>query len=370
MRVAMVINSYRPAVGGAQRQVEQLAPLLAERGIEVHVVTRRPAGTPRREQADGAVVHRTRAGWGPGSGSAFMAEALGTLLRLRPDVLHAHDLLSPTTVSLAAGAVLRAPVVAKVLSAGAGADVDRLLHKPLGAQRMALAARRVAAFVSLSDQIDDELRTHGVAPDRVVHIANGVDLRHFRPASAEERADARAAFGIGGDPDEPLAVYCGRFVDVKRVDLLARATLAAGLRLAVVGEGPLEDGLRAVAARDPRLTVLGGAEDTAPLLRAADVYVSASVTEGMSNSVLEAMAAGLPVVASPASGMEDLLGAGPGLAADTSEAALGAALRHAAGDPAWRAAEGARHRATVEDRFALDDTADRLAELYRRVRSR
>lgn len=367
MRVAMVINSYRPVVGGAQRQVEQLAPLLAARGVEVHVVTRRPRGAPRLEHADGAVVHRTRAGWGPGAGSTFMAEAFGLLVGLRPDVIHAHDLLSPTTVSLAAGSVVRAPVVSKVLSAGKGADVDRLLHKPLGARRMALAARRVAAFVSLSDQVDDELRAHGVAPGRVVHIPNGVDLGHFRPADRRGRAAARAGFGIAGD--EPLAVYCGRFVDVKRVDLLVRAALTAGLRLAVVGEGPMQDDLCALAAREPRLTVLGGVDDTAPLLRAADLYVSASVTEGMSNSVLEAMAAGLPVVASPASGMDDLLGGGAGLATDTGEDALVAALHHAAGDEAWRQAEGERHRATAERRFSLEVTADRLYALYARVSS-
>jgi L-malate glycosyltransferase len=105
------------------------------------------------------------------------------------------------------------------------------------------------------------------------------------------------------------------------------------------------------------------------VLWAADAYATASVTEGMSNAVLEAMSAGLPVVASPASGMRDLLGEAAGrlLAADASAAALAARLAALAADPAGRVRLGAALRARAIERFSLDRTADLLVALYRDV---
>ena len=370
MRVAMVIQAYRPVLGGAQRQVEQLAPLLQARGVDVHVVTRRPPGTPARHVEPGATVHRIPGtSGGTGAGAAYVAGAVAALARLRPDVIHAHDLLSPTSAALAAGAIVRAPVVTKLLSAGQNADVNRLLTKPFGRRRLALAGARVRAFVCLSEQVEEELRSHAIPDERMVRIPNGVDLEHFRPASDGERRAERERLGVGGS--EPLVVYCGRFAEIKRVDVLLRAAAGAPVRVLLVGEGPEEDALRELAG-DPalagRVTIMSTVRDTAPVLRAADLYASASVTEGMSGAVLEAMASGLPVVASQASGMDELLGATTAMAADDSAEALRDVLVRGATDAGWRAAEGARLRRRAEAEFGLDVTADRLVALYRQVR--
>lgn len=361
MRVAMVIQAYRPVLGGAQRQVEQLAPLLAARGCDVHVVTRRAGDAPAGATAEaGATVHRLGFFEGRGAGAAYVTGAAAWLARHRPDVVHCHGLLSPTAAALLAAPVARAPLVVKIMSAGPTGDVGRLLTKPQGARRMALAARRVDAWVSLSDDVDADLLAQGVPAERIARIPNGVDCAHFAPGPGD-----RAAFGI---PDDAVvAVYCGRFHPAKRVVELARAAQAAGVWLVLAGEGEEADALRALG---DGLTIVDTVRDTAPLLRAADLYVSASVIEGMSGSVLEAMASGLPVVASPASGMRELLGDTPGIAADASEDALRAALARAAGDAAWRVAEGARLREVAASTFSLDVTASRLHDLYGRLRRR
>lgn len=371
MRVAMVIQSYLPVLGGAQRQVQRLGPLLAEDGFEVVVVTRRPPGTARRERRPGLEIRRTP---GPDSGplgsAAFTAGAAGELLRLRPDVVHVHDLLSPSTAALLGAAPRGTPVVAKVLSTGPGGDVDRLLHKPAGALRLRLMARRFAAFVCLSVDVEDELAAHGVPRARLRRIANGVDAARFRPrVSSEERRVARVAAGVPDD-DEPLWLYCGRFAAVKRLDVLV-AALAAGApgRLLLVGEGEQETALRnqaAAAGVADRIAVRGVIDDTAPLYRAADGYLSASGTEGMSGSVLEAMASGLPVVAAPASGMAELLGGGAGTLLEAGEpGAFAAAMRELAQDPEGAAAIGARARRRAESDFSLAGTAAQLGALYR-----
>jgi glycosyltransferase involved in cell wall biosynthesis len=137
----------------------------------------------------------------------------------------------------------------------------------------------------------------------------------------------------------------------------------------LVGEGPEEGRLRTIA-EDPslrgRVTILPPVEDTAPFYRAADVYLSASHTEGMSVSVLEAMASANTVVASPASGMIDLLDGGAGVvAADATSEALAAALTSVVEDSGRRRAHGEVARRKVENAFSLEANAVAMIELYR-----
>jgi glycosyltransferase involved in cell wall biosynthesis len=367
----MVIQSFLPVLGGAQRQVDLLAPLLQDRGVELTVVTRRPAGTPRFERRRGLVVRRMP---GPDRGAAgsiaYTAGGALALARLRPDVVHVHDLLSPSTIALVSRPVLRAPVIAKILSTGPGGDLDRLLTKPLGQARLRAMARTFAAFLCLSEDVSAELAAHGVSSRRLRRIPNGVDVDRFRPTRGEdERSGLRAQLGLAGDG--PLALYCGRFEPVKRLDLLIEAVARVpGLRLALVGEGGEEQRLRAVAdahGLEQRVVLLPTVADPAPLYRSADLYVSASSTEGMSNSVLEAMASGLPVVATAASGMKELVSPSTGALVKDRPEQIAAALADLATDPELRLRRGTAARAVVLQRYSLASVADRLRALYDEV---
>jgi glycosyltransferase involved in cell wall biosynthesis len=368
----MVIQAFRPVLGGAQRQIERLAPALAERGVDVHVVTRRPPGAPARESLPGLTVHRTG---GPARGSAGSVAytALGTArtVALRPDVIHVHDLLSPGTVGLLAALPRRTPVVAKILSTGPGGDVDRLLRKPLGRRRLEAIGRRFAAFVCLSGEVEAELRGAGIDEARLRRIPNAVDATRFRPPSPDERAAARAALGVGDG--NLLAAYCGRFYDSKRLDVLLAAVATSPVRAVLVGEGPAAERLRRLAGElglGERVDFRPAVGDVLPILHAADVYVSASEAEGMSGSVMEAMAAGLPVVAAPASGMSELLGDGAGrLLGSHDPAEMAAVLGDLAGDEAARRRLGTAARERVLDRFTVERVAGRLVALYDEVRA-
>jgi len=374
MKVAHIIQSYPPVLGGAQRQLQRLGPLLERRGITGTVITRRRPGTPRHAHEPGLEIVRVPVPPHAAAASlAYTAGGIAALARVRPEVIHVYDLLSPATIALAGAALTRAPVVAKALSAGHGGDVDRLLHKPLGARRMAMQARRFAAFICLSEEVERELGAHGVPPDRLRRIPNGVDPGRFFPASGDrERAVIRLEQGL--KPDGPLSLYCGRFADVKRVEILVQAFRSAPGRLLLVGDGDGEASLRSLAA-DPalggRVEVRPTVDDPAPLYRAADIYLSASVTEGMSGSVLEAMASGLPIVAAAASGMDELLARGCGVLLDEpSPAGFAESVSTLAGDAGRRAELGSAALARVHERYGLEAVADRLAGLYREVGGR
>src|SRR4051812_15622331 len=118
MRVAHVIQSYPPVLGGAQRQLQRLGPHLAAGGLTVDVVTRRPPGTEPRVAEPGLTVHRIPATSGRAASVPFTAGGAATVARLRPDVVHAHDLLSPSTIALLVRAARGVPFVVKVLAAG------------------------------------------------------------------------------------------------------------------------------------------------------------------------------------------------------------------------------------------------------------
>lgn len=371
MRVAMVIQVFAPVLGGAQRQVERLGPPLAERGIEVDVVTRRVDGTPAREQRPGLTVRRMGRPLSGGLAS-LQYSALGALavLRLRPDVIHVHDLLSPSTAALLASRGGRTPVVVKVLSAGFGGDIDRLLQKPLGRRRLAALSRRFRAFIALSDEVRDELLAHGIPAERIRHIPNGVETEAFRPPTPEERASERARLGVEGD--ELVGLYCGRFYDTKHVDVLAEIARHLPIRILLFGEGPNDGKLRRLAA-DPalegRLAIHAPVDDTAPLYRAADVYLSASEAEGMSGSVLEAMASGLPTLAAEAPGMREMLRDGAGvLVAERTPEAFARAIEALSADD--RARIGAAARERVIANYSIDAVADQLQALYEELAAR
>lgn len=362
----MVIQSFLPVLGGAQRQVDLLAPLLQRRGVELTAITRRPAGTPRRERRPGLTVRRMPGpDHGPVGSLAYTAFGALAVARLRPDVVHVHDLLSPSTIALLDSPLLRVPVVAKVLSTGPGGDLDRLLTKPLGRSRLRAMASSFSAFLCLSDDVAEELAAHGVERDRLRRIPNGVDTERFRPPSSDaERSAERGRLGVS---DEVLALYCGRFDPVKRLNLLIEAVAQTPkVRLLLVGEGSEEARLRAAIARlglRDRVTILPKVDDTAPLYRAADLYVSASSTEGMSNAVLEAMSSGLPVLATAASAMKELVAPDTGVLVD-EQGDLASALKELAADRERRLGLGEAGRAVVVERYSLESVAERLCALY------
>jgi glycosyltransferase involved in cell wall biosynthesis len=367
LNLGVLAQVYAPVLGGAQRQVEALGPLLERRGIAVSVVTRHVPGTPARERQPGVDVRRV---WVPssraGASIAFSVGAAWTMRRLAVDLIYAQDLLSPTSAALVSSVGARTPVVIKVLSTGPRGDADRLLSKPVGALRLRTILRRSAGFACLSDEVENELLRLGAPREKLFRIQNGVDAEHYRPARDGERIEARRRLGIGGT--EVIFLYCGRFASTKRLDLLLRSFARVRGRLVLVGEGNQEPLVRRVIREcdlADRVLLLGKVADPAPLYRAADIYVSASSTEGMSGSVLEAMASAVPVVALRASGMRDLIGEDGGLIVDRpTTAALAEAMRLLATEPSLRTRLGASARRRAVAQYSLEATADKLTTMF------
>jgi glycosyltransferase involved in cell wall biosynthesis len=369
LEVALAIQSFRPHVGGAELQLERLVPRLRDRGIHTEIITRAAGGSPRTEPIDGSVVRRTpMAGESPVAALVYVAFALGRLARRRSrlDLVHAHGALSPATIALG-GRLLGLPCLVTVLGTGEHGDLARLARKPLGRLRSRLLFR-LAWFAALSVEAAEELRARGVPDARILPLPNGVDVDVHRPATVEERRRLRERLGLPAG--RFVGTFVGRLHPVKDVDtLLGAAARVPELTLVVVGDGPERRRLEVEAERlgvGERVAFRGASSEVADVLRASDAFLLSSHGEGMSNALLEAMACGLPCLASRAvGGATELLGAERGvLLANGDVRAWAAAIERLVGDPGLRSVTGAAAATFVSESLSLDLAADRLARAY------
>jgi L-malate glycosyltransferase len=239
-----------------------------------------------------------------------------------------------------------------------------------------LLNRRFDAIVGPAEAVLRQVRQReGGLHCEAACVPNGVDTDRFRPLPAADRERARVAMGV--DPGTCVFGCVARLVEVKRhCDLLrayARIDRARPSELWLIGDGPLREALEQ-QARDAgigaRVRFLGERRDIGTLLPLCDAFVLASRTEGMSNAVLEAMASGLPVVATAVGGQPELVedGATGLLVPARSPVRLAVALEQLLHAPARSHLMGRRARERALERFSLHAMVAGFEQLYRRLR--
>jgi glycosyltransferase involved in cell wall biosynthesis len=380
-RVVMVVRLFHPWVGGTERQAQTLARRLADRGVDVRIVTGRWfRGTERRQTLDGIPVFRNHTLWeGFGvrglrtaSGYLYMGTLAWHLWRTRGtyDVIHVHGMNYHSAVAVRMGRLSRRPTITKVANSGAASDVDKMrLGRQLRGARFLLGeAARSDRFVALNPAVVEELCAIGVPPGRIVSLPNGVSLEGIVPRP--DHAGTRVA----------TVVYVGRLHPQKGLDTLVDAVALVhrrspgSLRAVLIGEGPhraeLETQIRRLGLAE-WVTLAGERADVSESLRSADAFVLPSHAEGLSNALLEAMAHGLPVVVSNVPGNVDVIDHDVnGLIFPVGDAdSLADRLGRLAADDALRDRLGRAARATVEAEYDLDLVVDSYVALYQELAS-
>jgi teichuronic acid biosynthesis glycosyltransferase TuaC len=305
-------------------------------------------GLPRRDTVDGLPVVHPRVPYVPGAGRVPALASLNAPLYLagllpylpalvgRFDVVLGTHLFPDACAAVAAARLLGLPCVVKAH----GTDVNVVARWP-GVRRILARALREARFAAgVSRPLVDALVRLGAPADRAVLLPNGVDRTVFHP---RDRAEARRALGLPAE--DRVLLYVGGLDRekglVELVDAFAmlRSSTARPVHVVLVGEGPMEKEMRAASTelggRRGRL-ILAGPQDlegVARFLAAADALVLPSWDEGTPNVVLEALAAGRPVVGSRVGGIPDALIEGTTglLVPPRDPVALAGALREALG---------------------------------------
>ncbi len=365
--VVMVSSVYPPHLGGMENVVQGMAETLARtRRVDVITTTAGAGGAPRSERRGALTVRRHR--------SLEVAHTplspglvAGLLRAPRSAIVHVHvaQAFTPEAVWLTSLIRRRRYIVHFHLDIDASGPAGIVLpaYKALIFARVLRAAERVV--VLSGEQADFVQERYGVRPERVVIVPNGV--------GAPREPDPAERTGVREDDDGMLRLlYVGRLAAQKNIPRLidAFSRVRAPVVLAIVGDGELREWTeRAVAERGlANVRVVGPRRDgaLAAWYRWADAFVLASDKEGMPLVVLEAMAAGLPVVATDVPGTRELVD-GVGLLAAPEPAALAAAIDRIATEPGLRADLAGRSAACAathswESRLAvLEDVYAQMA---------
>ncbi len=362
---------YRLAVGGLENGLVNLVNRLPAEAWTHTIValTDVDAAFARRIVRDD--VELVALGKRPGHALPLYPQLWRLFRDRRPAVVHTRNLAPLETMPAAWAAGVPARVHGEH-----GRDAEDPDGRNVRRQRIRRAFRPfVTRYVALSPDLAQYLAGPiGVPPSRIAQIYNGVDVVRFAPARTRERI-AGCPFA---DPGEVIVGAVGRLDPVKDHATLAlafaravavRPDLGARLRLVIVGDGPQRrrvEEIVAAAGLGARAWLPGERDDVPQVLRGLDVFVLPSFGEGVSNTILEAMATGLPVVATRVGANADLVADGTSgtiVPASDSEA-LSAAIIAYADDPARAAAHGRAARQRAEQQFSLDRMVERYHRLY------
>ncbi|MFN0303286.1 MAG: TIGR03088 family PEP-CTERM/XrtA system glycosyltransferase [Burkholderiales bacterium] len=366
---------FRLAVGGLENGVINLINWMpaADWRHAILALTDIDENFSKRIQRDDVIfesLHKR-----PGHLIKQFPQVYSLLKRLRPTIVHTRNLgtLETQVPAWAAGVPVR-------IHGEHGWDVS----DPAGTRIRYQFMRRlyvpfVHQYITVSSHLKEYLvRRVGVDERIIMHLCNGVDSARFAPTLGGRAPIAGCPFV---DPDLFVVGTVGRLQEVKDQVNLAHAFVHAmricpsardRLRLAIVGDGPLRTPVVQIlrdAGLDDLAWLPGERHDVPDVLRGLDLFVLPSRAEGISNTILEAMSTGLPVVATDVGGNSELVDDGiTGTLVPASDSArLGDAILTYYKDPTLRRRHAETGRKRIVQKFNLDGMVARQAELYQRL---
>jgi glycosyltransferase involved in cell wall biosynthesis len=373
MRVLLAMEC---TIGGTRRHIVDLCAGLAARGVDAHLVAstlRQPDFAADLERLESLAVRVTRLPMvrepAPVADARHLRALARILERERPDVLHTHSSKAGALGRLAAllaghDAVVHTPHTFSFLFDAMFSAPKRRLYFEIE-RALSASTRRI---VAVGDSEADTIRRSGVCDPGIVRVVrNGIDIAAHSAAVPVPRAE------LGVPEDAPLLLVAGLFNEAKGQDLALRALASPagrGAHLAFAGHGASEAALRALArglGLESRVHFLGWRTDLPRLVRACDWLVLPSRWEALPYVVLEALAAGTPVVATPVDGAREIVSeSGAGELARACEApALAEALARAlARTRAERERMGARGREHVVAFHSRESMVDGTLAVY------
>jgi UDP-glucose:(heptosyl)LPS alpha-1,3-glucosyltransferase len=366
VKLALVRQRYNP-YGGAERFIERALPALERAGTQATLIARNSDGWGARRalRVDPFYIGNT---W---RDCSFARAARNAWTTGGFDLVQSHERIAGCHVYRAGDGVHAQWLEIRRSSAGAlerlGIALNPYHRYVCGAERRMFADPNLRAVICNSGMVRDEIRRRfGVLPEKLHVIYNGVDLEHFHPARrAALRFAAREDLGVAAG--ETLFLFVGSGFARKGLDAAIAALAACGeprFRLAVVGRDRDAARYAALAATlGDRVQFLGGRDDVRALYAAADCFMLPTRYDPFPNTVLEALAMGLPVIVGGHSGAAEIVEAGSGWTCDPADiAGLTQAMREAA--RAAHSTDTAAAARGLAERYGIDDMARRLNALY------
>ena len=311
MRVLFVSVGYPPHdVGGAERQAALQAEALTALGVDVSVVTARNGWKFHAGKVGSVDVLRIPRPRIRLVGRIVYLLGLSVFLfkrRRNVDIVHVHLANLQADVAVFWARRFKIPTHIKVASGGSSGEMSRLAG--LAKLTRWYGLRNATSVQAISEEIFDSLDEIDVRPPRAIRIPNGVQLMRTGTDVTGNKARLRIQYGL--EIDACVFAYVGRLATYKGIDLLLEAWHEAHLpesaRLLLVGPQAVDRPIGDLPTSDG-VVVLGPTDNPTDIYRLSDVFVLPSLAEGMSNAMLEAMAHGLPVIATSVGAAPELVG--------------------------------------------------------------
>jgi glycosyltransferase involved in cell wall biosynthesis len=306
-RYVILVSWFPPkAVAGTELQALAMAEHLSKRGFEVHVITRSERILPYCELMGDIVIHRVLFLWPKPLRFTYYLCAFLETMHVRPQIIQGITLIPNGLLASLAGKLRRRPVIVHTQGSDVLLENSVLIH--LFWRFILNSAQATIAKTSASLY---RLRKNTVFNERIVSIANGVEISRF----SLDRLQCRTFLGLKGR--EKLVLYVGRLVPVKNVASLLLAFSEVrkhvqGIRLLLLGTGEEKARLLELALTTDisQVTEFKGQvdpRDVSKYMIGADVFVLPSLSEGSPSVIVEALAAGTPILASNVGGVPELV---------------------------------------------------------------
>jgi glycosyltransferase involved in cell wall biosynthesis len=382
--ICMLTADIDSPTGGVQAQSLRLLRELASRGISASVCTRNYSHLARNEIRETVRIHRSpvwRREFRVMNSAAYLADSLAWLLRNRDtyEVVHCQQMFGPATAALVAKPWVKKPVIVRVSSTGELGEVANLRRIAFSSLRLR-QLKDVDYWVALTNLMATEIMSLGVPADRITVIPNAAVIPDRSATDAETRAHYRHKLGL----DYPrIVVYSGRLSSEKNLDVLLQAWAQVvrrydRARLLLAGAGGafrnVETQLREqqrVLGIGESVRFLGHVANVTEYLLASDLFVLPTSTEGMSNSLLEAMAAGTAIITTDIEANREVVANGVDalLVPPRDAQALAKAIVRVFGSSELAAGLGCAARETARTRHSVAAMTDAYLSVYARVLS-
>lgn len=389
IRVCIVSPLYHASLGGVGRQALALTEKLKTQGISVFVIARKMKGLPKCKYNNRIPIYKAWA-FRPNKHNlenmnliniiislSFCLSASIILFKKRKeyDIVHFHGASLPLMSNILQLKLYRKKVISKVAAANLGTEAGSLKGKySLLGKILIRLLRKVDYFIAISEEIKEGLLIDGYDQNKIVRIPNFIDTKVFYPVNKKLKKQLKKKLFL---PDKKIITFSGRLVERKGIHILLQSFAMVvkkykNIFLIILGGGYLEKNLKDQSQTfgiDKNIKFCGFVTNIHEYLNATDIYIFPSFQEGFPNAVLEAMACGLPVIATKIGGVVDIIKDGENglLVEPGNKNELANALKKLISEPGYALSLGQNALKTIRENYGIDIIVNKYLHLYAKM---
>lgn len=389
MRICVVSPLYHPSIGGPGRQAVAFVEKYFSKGSSIFVFCRKMSGLPPYDYNPNIKVYKLRTFYPQIHNLeeisfknllislSFSTSLIISLIRRRKEynLIHFFGAGLPLILSVLFLKIMGKKITATVLAANLGNEAGSLRNRyfPLGLL-MTNVLKKVDFFIAMTEEIENALLDDGFNKDRIRRIPNWVDRNKFHPGEETDKRSLRKKLGLN---ESTNVLFVGRLVYRKGVDILIKAWKELVLcnhscKLLIAGDGEERDRLKTQcidSGISESVSFLGHINNIDDYLKVIDIFVIPSRQEGMPNSLLEAMACKLPVIATRIGGATDIIRDGENglLVSPGSVQELTSAMLRLIGDKHLSDSLAQHAYETIHENYYIDSIIGKYIDLYNKV---